>query len=243
MIRIVTILLLTVAATLATSSVRADEKKAVSDKKATAEKPASDDKAAPADKDGWQPLFNGKDLEGWKVTNYGGEGDVLVENGEIIISQGSDLSGIHTEKKLPKTNYEVQYEAMREAGSDFFAGITFPIGDNHCSLICGGWGGGVCGISSLDGMDASENETTSYQQFEKGKWYKFRLVVTDNHINAWIDDKQIVDVDTTDRKVGVRFEVERSKPFGFCTYATTGRIRNARIRPLMPEAKSEKDSK
>lgn len=242
MIRIVTILL-TVAATLATSSVRADEKKAVSDKKATAEKPASDDKAAAADKDGWQPLFNGKDLDGWKVTNYGGEGDVLVENGEVIISQGSDLSGIHTEKKLPNTNYEVQYEAMREAGSDFFAGITFPIGDNHCSLICGGWGGGVCGISSLDGMDASENETTSYQQFEKGKWYKFRLVVTDNHINAWIDDKQIVDVDTTDRKVGVRFEVERSKPFGFCTYATTGRIRNARIRPLMPEAKSEKDSK
>ncbi len=244
MIRIFTILLLTVAATLATSGVRADEKKTKDgDKKAFAEKPAPDDKTAAADKDGWQPLFNGKDLEGWKVTNYGGEGDVLVENGEVIISQGSDLSGIHTEKKLPKTNYEVQYEAMREAGSDFFAGITFPIGDNHCSLICGGWGGGVCGISSLDGMDASENETTSYQQFEKGKWYKFRLVVTDNHINAWIDDKQIVDVDTTDRKVGVRFEVERSKPFGFCTYATTGRIRNARIRPLMPETKSEKDSK
>jgi len=221
MIRIFSLLLLTVAATFAPSSVRADEKKAVSDTKATTEKPArdnKDDKAAAADKDGWQPLFNGKDLDGWKVTNYGGEGDVLVENGEVIISQGADLSGIHTDKKLPKTNYEVQYEAMREAGSDFFAGITFPIGDNHCSLICGGWGGGVCGISSLDGMDASENETTSYQQFEKGKWYKFRLVVTDNHINAWIDDKQIVDVDTTDRKVGVRFEVERSKPFGFCVH-------------------------
>lgn len=242
MIRIFTILLLTVTA-FATSSVRADEKKAKdSDKKATAGKSAPDDKTAPADKDGWQPLFNGKDLEGWMVTNYGGEGDVLVENGEVIISQGADLSGIHTDKKLPKTNYEVQYEAMREAGSDFFAGITFPIGDNHCSLICGGWGGGVCGISSLDGMDASENETTSYQQFEKGKWYKFRLVVTDSHINAWINDKQIVDVDTTDRKVGVRFEVERSRPFGFCTYATTGRIRNARIRPLMPEAKGEKES-
>lgn len=224
------------------SAAKADPAKSVP-AKASDEKKTPEDKAATADKDGWQPLFNGKDLEGWKITNYGGEGDVLVEDGEVIISQGSDLSGIHTEKKLPKSNYEVQYEAMREAGSDFFAGLTFPIGDNHCSLICGGWGGGVCGISSLDGMDASENETTSYQQFEKGKWYKFRLVVTDNHINAWIDDKQIVDVDTTDRKIGVRFEVERSKPFGFCTYATTGRIRNARIRPLMPAAKGEKESK
>ncbi|MEY3173813.1 MAG: hypothetical protein RLZZ436_1727 [Planctomycetota bacterium] len=194
--------------------------------------------AAAADKDsakaGWKPLFNGRDLDGWKITNFGGEGDVLVENGEVIITQGADLSGIHTEQKLPKVNYEVQFEAMREAGSDFFAGLTFPIGDNFCSLICGGWGGGVCGISSFDGLDASENETTTYQQFEKGKWYRIRLMVRASHIDAWIDDTQIVNVDTTDRKISVRFEVERSKPFGFCTYATTGRIRNARIRSLTP---------
>ena len=187
-----------------------------------------------ASKANWKPLFNGKDLDGWKITNFGGEGDVLVENGEVVITQGADLSGIHTEQKLPKVNYEVQFEAMREAGSDFFAGLTFPVGDNFCSLICGGWGGGVCGISSFDGLDASENETTTYQQFEKGKWYRIRLMVKASHIAAWIDETQIVDVDTTDKKISVRFEVERSKPFGFCTYATTGRIRNARIRPLTP---------
>jgi len=195
-------------------------------------------KAGQEDK-GWEPLFNGKDLEGWKVTNFGGEGDVLVEKGEVVITQGADLSGIHTEKKLPRSNYEVQFEAMREAGGDFFAGLTFPIQDNFCSLIVGGWGGGVCGISSLDGMDASENETTTYQAFDKGKWYKIRLVVRDNHISVWIDDSQIVNADTTGKKIGVRFEVERSKPFGFSTYATTARIRNARIRALLPE-KAEK---
>jgi hypothetical protein len=187
-----------------------------------------------AKKTGWKPLFNGKNLDGWKVTNFGGEGDVLVENGEVVITQGADLSGIHTEQKLPKVNYEVEFEAMREAGSDFFAGLTFPVGDSFCSLICGGWGGGVCGISSFDGLDASENETTTYQQFEKGKWYRIRLVVKTGHIAAWIDDSQIVDVDTADKRISVRFEVERSKPFGFSTYATTGRIRNARIRTLTP---------
>ncbi len=198
-------------------------------------------KASQDDK-GWEPLFNGKDLEGWKVTNFGGEGDVLVEKGDVVITQGADLSGIHTEKKLPKSNYEVQFEAMREAGGDFFAGLTFPIQDNFCSLIVGGWGGGVCGISSLDGMDASENETTTYQAFDKGKWYKIRLVVRDNHISAWIDDSQIVNADTTGKKIGVRFEVERSKPFGFSTYSTTARIRNARIRTL-PAEKAEKAEK
>jgi hypothetical protein len=89
-------------------------------------------------------------------------------------------------------------------------------------------------------MDASENDTTSYQQFDKGRWYRIRLVVRDNHINAWIDDNQIVDVDTKDRRIGVRFEVERSKPFGFATYATTGRIRKARIRSLPPESTAKK---
>lgn len=204
------------------------------DKKAEGS-PAKKADSAKVDKDGWKPLFNGKDLEGWKITNFGGEGEVLVENGEVVISQGADLSGIHTEQEIPKSNYEIQFEAQREAGSDFFAGLTFPVKDSHCSLIIGGWGGGVCGISSLNGMDASENETTSYQAFDKGKWYKIRIVVRDNHLHAWLDDAKIVDVDTTGMRIGTRFEVDRSKPFGFSTYATTGRLKNVRVRSLPPE--------
>ncbi|MDA1233003.1 MAG: DUF1080 domain-containing protein, partial [Planctomycetota bacterium] len=165
-----------------------------------------------SDKEGWKSLFNGKDLDGWKITNFGGEGEVYIEEDAVVITQGADLSGIHTEQELPKSNYEVQFEGQRAAGSDFFAGLTFPVKDSHCSLILGGWGGGVCGISSLSGMDASENETTSYRDFEKGKWYRIRLVVTDDHISAWIDDKQIVDVDTTGQRIGTRIEVDRSKP-------------------------------
>lgn len=205
-----------------TISAKAPDEKASA---VTTEKQSDNDKA-------WIKLFNGKDLEGWKVTEFGGQGDVFVENGDVVISQGVALSGIHTEQKLPKINYEVQYEAQRAAGSDFFAGLTFPVNDSFCSLILGGWGGGLCGLSSLDGMDASENQTTSYQQFDKGKWYKVRLVVTDEKIEAWLDGVQIVDVDTKDHRISVRFEVERSQPFGFSTWQTTGRIRNARLRPL-----------
>ncbi|MCA9010016.1 MAG: DUF1080 domain-containing protein [Planctomycetaceae bacterium] len=185
-----------------------------------------------ADKDGWKSLFNGKDLDGWKITNFGGEGEIYVEEGAVVISQGSDLSGIHTERELPKSNYEVQFEAQRAAGNDFFAGLTFPVKDSHCSLIVGGWGGGICGLSSLSGMDASENETTSYRDFEKGRWYRIKLIVTDDHISAWIDDKNIVDVDTTGQRIGTRFEVDRSKPFGFATWQTTGKLRDIKIRSL-----------
>jgi hypothetical protein len=227
------------AAVAGSSPIQAEDVKAekpVAEK--TEEKPkASDSKKA--DKDGWKQLFNGKDLEGWKITNFGGEGEVYVENGEVVITQGADLSGIHTEQEIPKVDYEIQFEAQRAAGSDFFAGLTFPVKDSHCSLILGGWGGGVCGISSLNGMDASENQTTSYQTFEKGQWYKVRIVVRDKHLHAWLDDAKIVDVDTTDMKIGTRFEVDRSKPFGFSTYSTTGRLKNVRVRSLPPEEKEE----
>ncbi len=224
--------------------VTADDKNPAEPKKQASVLDDAKKEAPVADKDGWKPLFNGKDLDGWKITNFGGEGEVFVEDGIVVISQGVDLSGVHTERELPKINYEVQFEAQRVAGSDFFAGLTFPVKDSHCSLIIGGWGGGVCGLSSLSGMDASENETTSYRDFTKGQWYKFRLIVTDDHISAWIDDNQIVDVDTTGQRIGTRFEIDRSKPFGFATYQTTAKLRNAKLRPLPETEKkpAEKDA-
>jgi len=144
------------------------------DKVQPVEKPAS--KKAAVAKDGWSPLFNGKDLDGWKATEFGGEGDVSFEKGYVVIGQGVDLSGVTSQRKdLPKMNYEIEFEAQRFNGSDFFVGLTFPVQESHCSLICGGWGGGVTGLSSIDGMDAVENETTGHFSFTNGEWYKIRL--------------------------------------------------------------------
>ena len=86
-----------------------------------------------------------------------------------------DLSGITTTlKDLPTTNYEVEFEAQRVMGTDFFVGYTFPVGDSACSLILGGW------------------------------------------------------------EIDVRFEMEVSKPMGFATYQTVSKIKNARIKKLIP---------
>ncbi|MCH2202205.1 MAG: DUF1080 domain-containing protein [Fuerstiella sp.] len=192
------------------------------------------DAAAPATEKDWKPLFNGKDLKNWKITNFGGEGEVEVgPRGELVIHAGVDLSGItSTRKDLPTTNYEVEFEAQRAKGTDFFVGYTFPVGDTACSLVLGGWGGGVCGISSLDFMDASDNETTSYRDFTRGKWYKVRVRVTDSHLKAWLGKWTIADVERSLYKIDVRFEMEVSKPMGFATYQTVAKVRNARIRTL-----------
>ena len=181
-----------------------------------------------------QPLFDGKTLTNWTPTNFGGEGRVTVENGQIVMAVGGgDLTGITwTGGELPKTNYELTLEAMRLDGSDFFAAITFPVADSFCSLILGGWGGTVVGLSSINGMDASENDTSQSIAFETGRWYDVRIRITPEKIEAWLDGKQIVDQDIRRRKVHTRIEVEPSQPLGIAAWRTKSAIRDIRLRKL-----------
>ena len=128
-----------------------------------------------------EPLFDGKTLTNWRPSKFYGQGAVTIENGDIILAAGKDLTGITwSGPALPTTNYELTLQARRLEGRDFFAGITFPVGDSFCSLILGGWGGTLVGLSSIDGLDASENETTIYRTFDPNKRYQVRVRVADN---------------------------------------------------------------
>jgi hypothetical protein len=178
-------------------------------------------------------LFDGKSLKGWKPANFGGEGPVSVRNGEIFLGRGDPLTGITwTGSDIPKMNYEISLEAMKLNGSDFFCGLTFPVGDSFCSLILGGWGGTVVGLSSLDGMDASENETSTSMDFAERRWYRIRLRVAPGRITAWLDDKVIVEANTKGRRISIRPEVNLSTPLGIASYRTEAALRNIGIRAI-----------
>lgn len=197
----------------------------------TAAPQAPADAPEPED-NGGEPLFDGQSLKGWKVTGFAARGEVEVKDGKIILHQGV-MTGVNYTNEMPRMDYEVSYEACRVDGSDFFASLTFPVGDSHCTLITGGWGGGVVGISSIDSMDAAENETTQFVPFENGKWYRFRVRVTKDKLEAWVDTKQVVNVNTRGKKLDVRpGEIEESRPFGFATWASTGAIKNVRLKRL-----------
>jgi hypothetical protein len=177
-------------------------------------------------------LFDGKTLAHWKITDFGGQGQVYVKQGQIFLEKGNDLTGITWTDPVVPMNYEICLEAMRVEGSDFFCGLTFPVDANCCSLILGGWGGSVCGLSSLDYYDAANNETTRIIDFENGRWYNVRLRVTPGKIEAWLDEEKLVDVVTAGRVIDTRIEVESSKPLGIASWQTTAAIRNIRLRKL-----------
>lgn len=180
-------------------------------------------------------LFDGKTLDGWTKTDFYGAGTVKVEDGAIVLGLGNAMSGITTTRKdLPKTDYEFSYEARRLSGTDFFAAATFPVGDSFITLVNGGWGGNVTGLSSLNGSDASENETNTYIKYKNDTWYKFRARVTRDAIRCWVDDKPIIEVDIRDVEIRTRIEVRENQPLGFATWETSGAVRKIEMRKLTP---------
>ena len=179
-------------------------------------------------------LFNGSDLSNWRITNFGTQGPVKAENGQLILGMGDGATGVTWEGEfdIPRMNYEVTLQAKRVTGNDFFCGLTFPVNDDYLTLVIGGWAGTVVGLSSIDGLDASENETSTMKVFERNRWYDIRLRVHNNIINVWINDIQLIDIDITGRELSLRPEVLLSRPFGFTSWYTKAALKNIKLTVL-----------
>ncbi|MDA0811577.1 MAG: hypothetical protein O3C21_04165 [Verrucomicrobia bacterium] len=187
-------------------------------------------------------------VEHWKILeDFPSNGGIAAtdEKGVFRMRMGDPLSGIRYTGPLdlPVTNYEISLEARRTKGTDFFCALTFPVNDikTCCTFVAGGWGGALAGISSLDGMDAANNDTSTFHKFELNQWYAFRIQVTPESLKVWMDGKSIVDVELADRRVGMRWgDIEYCVPFGLATYVTAGEFRNFKIgrtdgKPIEPK--------
>ncbi|MCH2401956.1 MAG: DUF1080 domain-containing protein, partial [Pirellulales bacterium] len=186
--------------------------------------------------DGHTSLFDGKSLKGWRIVtpfDFLNHGKVSVDQGTLLLDAGQPATGIAWTGELPRIDYELQLDAQRVAGDDFFCGLTFPVGPDYCTLILGGWGGGVTGLSNVNGNSAVENETTAFSEFENGRWYHIRLRVTSDKIQAWVDKDQIVDLETKDRKLSIWWEQEPVRPLGIANWYTKTALRNLSLQRVV----------
>ena len=180
-------------------------------------------------------LLDDESLDGWEEIEFGGEGDITIENGILDFTAGDPFTGISsTGDDHPKTNYEISLEGRKMDGTDFFCGLTFPVADSHCTLIAGGWGGATVGLSCINDKDASSNDTCTYMKFEKKQWYKIRVRVQPKSISVWIDDKQVVNQNIEGKKISLRGDTELCKPIGICSFMTGAEFKNVRIRKFNP---------
>lgn len=189
--------------------------------------------AEDAKKPEWKTLFNGKNLDGWKVVDFGGAGEVTVRDQHLVIGMGDLLTGVSYTNAVPTTNYELEYEARKTKGADFFASLTVPVKESHCTLVLGGWGGGIVGISSINDLDASENQCTIFRNFEMNRWYKVRFRYADEHLTVWLDDEQVIHEDIDGSRISLRAgDIDMCVPLGLASWQTEGEIRKMRLRSL-----------
>jgi hypothetical protein len=182
-------------------------------------------------------LFNGCDLTGWNVLTkdyFDAPGKVSVKDGVMILGVGSDLTGVQWGGKMVRTDYTVTLEARRTHGSDFFCGLTFPVGREYVTLILGGWGGMAVGLSDVDGMSAIENETSQAVEFVENKWYLVEVTVGQGYIRVWLDDKKIIEQVIAGKRFTIWPVQEPARPLGVATYATTGEFRRFTVERLAP---------
>ncbi len=164
--------------------------------------------------------------------------DAAQKAGILVLKGGSPFSAVKytgPETLLNLKGYEIKWDAMRTGGSDFFSALTFPVGDwKTCvSIVNGGWGGTVVGVSNIGFANASENETSRGYTFTNGRWYEFTVQVTPDVIRLLINGVEQFKVTVTGKKLSMHMsEITKCQPLGFSSYSSDGAIRHLRIRAL-----------
>ncbi len=180
-------------------------------------------------------MWDGKNLGKWQLADqeeFAEHGKVRVEQGNLVMERGYPATGVRWSGPFPRSNYEMEFEAKRTDGGDFFCGLTFPVGDASLTLILGGWGGWAVGLSLIDGEYAIDNETCTVVQFQEDRWYVVRLRVTDRLVKVWIDGKLLIHLETEGKELIISDRMEPCLPLGMATWYTTGVARKIRYREL-----------
>ena len=181
-------------------------------------------------------LFNGRDLTGWKTADLFEGGKVAVlPDGAVECDFGNPMTGIAYTNTPPRMNYELSLQAVRVQGSDFFVALTLPIETNYCTIIIGGWGGNLCGISSVDYLDASENQWSENTTLENERWYTLRVRVTPGVLQVFLDETlYTARVEGPPSRFSLRSgsDIDKTGPLGLASYRTKARWRNFTLTPI-----------
>ncbi len=178
-------------------------------------------------------------LPHWQNAGMAGAGEIRLTAHEVTLGPGKPMTGVRFDAweklGLPVTDYALEFEAMRVEGQDFFGAVTFPVHSlkTCATLVNGGWGGGLVGISSIDEQNANENATRSEHRFTNDQWYRFRLEVRDDNLKGWLDGRLIINTSIKGRTISLRpVDIEQCAPFGIATYLTEGKVRNLVVESL-----------
>lgn len=150
-------------------------------------------------KAGWQLLWNGKDLSGWKSNSPNGDMNKgwKAVDGELVIMAGSGAGDIITEKRYHDFELSIDFKITEGANSGikYFIGENGSIGcefqilddENHPDAKMGFNGNRRLG-SLYDLIPAD-----GWALVAKRDWNTARIVVRGNHVEHWLNGVKILE--------------------------------------------------
>jgi len=173
---------------------------------------------ASALEEGFTPLFNGKDLTGWKKVN--GSGEFRVENGEII-GHGENVrqnTFLRTEKTYKDFDFrfEMKFDDLSGNSGMMFRGLQKPGKDGrvhsyqceHDNRKDRAWTAGLYDEARRGWLQPKQGDKPAEKAFTEqgGKlikwddWNEIRIVCKGNHIQIWLNGQARVDYKDTGKE-------------------------------------------
>jgi len=178
--------------------------------------------------DGWINLFDGKDLNGWKLSDVK-RSKVHVEDGKIVM--GGPTSHLFTDWQFK--NFILEADVMTTPGSN--SGIYFHTHYQASGFPKTGYESQV-NVSHRDPVKTGSiyHWVKLYETpAQDNKWWKQTIIVEGKHVVVKIDDKQVADW-TEPADVGNRLEKLGCGSFALQSHdpKSVTYYKNIRVKPL-----------
>lgn len=186
--------------------------------------------AAENDEAGFQPLFNGKDLTGWKLRNPQGHPSWSVLPGGVLkntVEKGQHGTDLVTEKKF--WNFTVRYEYMTPENSN----SGFYLRGRHEIQILGDYKAGrptISGNGSIYNFKAPDQFVTK----PGGEWQTAEATIVGNRITVIMNGVKIHDNVECKKATGSEIDNHVNEPGPIFLQGDHGTVsfRNIRIKEL-----------
>jgi Domain of Unknown Function (DUF1080) len=150
-----------------------------------------------------EKLFNGKDLNGWKI--HGTE-KWYVQKGELICESGPDKQYGYLATEKEYKDFELTLMFKQESNGN--SGVFFH--SQIDGIIVNGWQAEVApmnnhsgGIYESYGRGWLIQPTADKEKaLKEGEWNKMKVRVKGNEVTTWLNDVQMITL--TDEKIGSR---------------------------------------
>jgi len=186
---------------------------------------------AAAGADGFRPLFNGKDLSGWKLRNPKGHNSWTVEPGGVLqntVNPGEHGTDLVTENNK-FWNFTVRYEFMVPDGSN----SGFYLRGRHEIQILGDYKKGKPAING-NGSIYNVKAPSEFASKPGGEWQTAEVTMIDNKITVTLNGKKIHDNVVCDKATGSEIDNKVTEPGPFFLQGDHGTVsfRNIQVKEI-----------